>query len=142
MDILAPQKKIGVDILAPTSKDNLAPFTCILDRTIQCSLPVFQIGQFSTVHMYFRQDNLAPFTCILDRTIQCCLPVFQTGQFSAVYLYFRQDNLVLFTCILDRTIQCCLLVRLTGARCVRKKKNNNKILYNTTRGRTHLLPFF
>jgi hypothetical protein len=27
-------KKIGVDILAPTSKDNLAPFTCILDRTI------------------------------------------------------------------------------------------------------------
>ncbi len=26
----------------------------------------------------------------------------------------------------------------TGARCVRKKK----ILYNTTRGRTHLLPFF
>jgi hypothetical protein len=28
----------------------------------------------------------------------------------------------------------------TGARCVRKKKK--KILYNTTRGRTHLLPFF
>jgi hypothetical protein len=30
----------------------------------------------------------------------------------------------------------------TGARCVRKKKKINKILYNTTRGRTHLLPFF
>ena len=29
----------------------------------------------------------------------------------------------------------------TGARCVRKKKKK-KILYNTTRGRTHLLPFF
>ena len=29
----------------------------------------------------------------------------------------------------------------TGARCVRKKKLK-KILYNTTRGRTHLLPFF
>ena len=29
----------------------------------------------------------------------------------------------------------------TGARCVRKKINK-KILYNTTRGRTHLLPFF
>ena len=28
----------------------------------------------------------------------------------------------------------------TGARCVRKK--NKKKLYNTTRGRTHLLPFF
>jgi hypothetical protein len=34
MDILAPREKIGVDILAPTSWDNLAPFTCILDRTI------------------------------------------------------------------------------------------------------------
>ena len=99
-------------------------------------------GQFSTVHMYFRQDNLVQFTCILDRTIQHRSHVFQTGQFSTVHMYFRQDNLVLFTCILDRTIQCCLLVRLTGARCVRKKKNNNKILYNTTRGRTHLLPFF
>jgi hypothetical protein len=30
----------------------------------------------------------------------------------------------------------------TGARCVRKKKNKKKILYNTTRGRTRLLPFF
>jgi hypothetical protein len=30
----------------------------------------------------------------------------------------------------------------TGARCVRKKKKKKKILYNTTRGRTHLLPFF
>ena len=30
----------------------------------------------------------------------------------------------------------------TGARCVGKKKNNKKILYNTTRGGTHLLPFF
>ena len=28
----------------------------------------------------------------------------------------------------------------TGARCVGKKKK--KQLYNTTRGRTHLLPFF
>ena len=28
----------------------------------------------------------------------------------------------------------------TGARCVRKK--TTKKLYNTTRGRTHLLPFF
>jgi hypothetical protein len=33
------------------------------------------------------------------------------------------------------------LMPYTGARCVRKK-NNKKILYNTTRGRTHLLPFF
>ena len=31
--------------------------------------------------------------------------------------------------------------KCTGARCVRKKKIK-KILYNTTRGRTHLLPFF
>ena len=31
---------------------------------------------------------------------------------------------------------------ITGAKCVRKKKKNKKILYNTTRGRTHLLPFF
>ena len=30
----------------------------------------------------------------------------------------------------------------TGARGVRKKKNKKKILYNTTRGRTRLLPFF
>jgi hypothetical protein len=32
------------------------------------------------------------------------------------------------------------VVDSTGARCVRKIKKN-KILYNTTRGRTHLLPF-
>jgi phage terminase large subunit-like protein len=31
-----------------------------------------------------------------------------------------------------------MAVEITGARCVRKKI----ILYNTTRGRTHLLPFF
>jgi hypothetical protein len=31
--------------------------------------------------------------------------------------------------------------KYTGARCVRKKKKK-KILYNITRGRTHLLPFF
>ena len=35
-----------------------------------------------------------------------------------------------------------LLDENTGARCVRKKKKKKKILYNTTRGRTHLLPFF
>ena len=32
-------------------------------------------------------------------------------------------------------------IKTTGARCVRKKPNKKK-LYNTTRGRTHLLPFF
>ena len=32
--------------------------------------------------------------------------------------------------------------KATGARCVRKKKKKKKILYNTTRGRTRLLPFF
>ena len=33
--------------------------------------------------------------------------------------------------------------KTTGPRCVRKKKKKKKkILYNTTRGRTHLLPFF
>jgi hypothetical protein len=32
-----------------------------------------------------------------------------------------------------------IVLQHTGARCVRKKPNK---LYNTTRGRTHLLPFF
>ena len=35
-----------------------------------------------------------------------------------------------------------LLLFITGAWCVRKKKKKKKILYNTTRGRTRMLPFF
>jgi hypothetical protein len=41
---------------------------------------------------------------------------------------------------LNDTLRFKHLGKSTGARCVRKKKK--KILYNTTRGRTHLLPFF
>ena len=37
-------------------------------------------------------------------------------------------------------VSTLLVSMITRARCVRKK--NKKILYNTTRGRTHLLPFF
>ena len=40
---------------------------------------------------------------------------------------------------LKKTAKRVGLVQSTGARCVRKKK---KILYNTTRGRTRMLPFF
>ena len=52
------------------------------------------------------------------------------------------SNVNLYNNVLYPSPERLPVVNSTGARCVRKKKNNKKILYNTTRGRTHLLPFF
>ena len=56
-------------------------------------------------------------------------PVVRVAHFGSVLCY------VFVFCLSSYCVLC------TGVRCVRKKKNKKK-LYNTTRGRTHLLPFF